>query len=109
MDLAGGNLDNKQHVQTFAQHRVHGEKVHRQDAIGLGAKELSPGQGRPLGCRVGTGALQDGPDGAGPDPGAEPAQLTVDATVAPDRFSLASRSTSAWISGEVLGRPRRCG
>ena len=24
-------------------------------------------------------------------------------------FSLASRSTSAWISGEVLGRPRRCG
>jgi hypothetical protein len=85
MDLTGGDLDHKQHVQTFEQHRVHGEEVHRQDAVGLGPQELPPRERRPDRCRVDTAALQDGPDGAGPKLVPEPAQLTVDAAVAPGR------------------------
>jgi hypothetical protein len=61
------------------------KQVHRQHTLGLGAEELPPAQGRPDRCRVDTGALQDGPDGAGPNLVAEPAQLTVDAAVAPGR------------------------
>src|SRR5215207_5326901 len=85
MDLARGDLDHKQHVQTLAQHRVHGGQVHRQDAVGLRSEELPPRERRPDRCRVDTGAVQDGPDGAGPDLVAEPAELTVDAAVAPAR------------------------
>jgi hypothetical protein len=29
MDLAGGDLDHKQHAQAFEQHGVHNEEVHR--------------------------------------------------------------------------------
>jgi hypothetical protein len=90
------------HLQPFAQHRVHGEEVHRQHTLGLGPEELPPPERRPDRCRVDTAALQDGPDGAGPKPGPEPAQLTVDAAVppssgspwpaaAPDRGSLPPR------------------
>ena len=64
------------------------KKSHRQDAVGLGPEELPPGDGRPDRCRVDAGALQDGPDGAGPNRVAEPAQLTVDAAVAPGRVLL---------------------
>jgi hypothetical protein len=41
-------------------------------------EELPPGQRRPLGRRFDAGPMQDGPDGAGPDPEAQAAQLTVD-------------------------------
>ena len=85
MDPAGGDLDYKQHVQAFEEHRVHGEEVHRQHTFGLRSEELPPRDGRPLRRWVNTGELQDGPDGAGPYPVAEPAQLTVDAAVAPGR------------------------
>ena len=61
------------------------KQVHRQDTLGLGPEELPPGDRRPLRCRVDTGAVQDGPDGAGPNRVPEPAQRTVDAAVAPGR------------------------
>src|SRR4029453_10716329 len=50
------------------------KQVHRQHTLGLGPEELPPGDRRPLRCRVDTGALQDGPDGAGPELVPEPPQ-----------------------------------
>jgi hypothetical protein len=101
LDLAGGDLDHQQHIQPFEQHGVHGEEVHRQHTLGLGAEAPPPRERRPLGRRGDTAAVQDGPDGAGPKRGSEPAQLTVDAAVpssgspwpaaAPDRGALPPR------------------
>ena len=45
VDAAGGDIDHKQHVQPLQEHGVHGEEVHRQHTLGLGAEELPPGQG----------------------------------------------------------------
>jgi tight adherence protein B len=53
--------------------------------VGLGAEELPPGHRRPCGRWFDAGPADDGPDGAGPDHGAEAAQLAVDAPVAPGR------------------------
>ena len=38
VDAAGGDLDHEQHVQPLQEHGVHGEEVHRQDAVGLDAE-----------------------------------------------------------------------
>ncbi len=54
-------------------------------ALGLGAEELPPGDGRPRRRRIHPGAPQDGPDRAGAEFAPESAQLAVDATVAPGR------------------------
>jgi hypothetical protein len=35
VDPPGRDLDHEQHIQAFEEHRVHGEEVHRQHAIGL--------------------------------------------------------------------------
>jgi hypothetical protein len=51
----------------------------------LRPEDLPPAQRRPLGRRFDAGPVEDGPDGAGPDPEAQPAQLTVAATGAPGR------------------------
>jgi hypothetical protein len=56
-------------------------------------------------CRRGAGW----PHGARPDPGAEPAQLTMDAAIPQIGFSLASRSTNARSLVARAGRPRRRG
>jgi len=64
------------------------KQVHCRHAVGLGGEELPPGQRRPLGRRFDAGPLQDGPDRAGPNPEAQAAQLSVDATVAPGRVLL---------------------
>ena len=85
------------------------KQVHRQHALGLGAAEPPPGQRRPLGRRFDARPVEDGPYRAGPDPEAQAAQLTVDATVAQLGFSLANRTTNARSSAVTAGRPRRCG
>jgi hypothetical protein len=109
VDPAGSHLEYEQHVQPLQEDGVHGEEVHRQHALGLGPEDLPPGDGRPDRCRVDTGQIQDGPDGAGPNRVAEAAQLAVDATVAEIGFSLANRTTNARSSAVTAGRPRRCG
>jgi hypothetical protein len=88
------------------------KQVHRQEAVGLGAEELPPGQRRPLGRRFDAGPMQDGPDGAGPDLVAEAAQLTVDATVAPGRVlpgqpqhQIADLQCHAWTTTPVWVAP----
>jgi len=95
VDPAGADLDHEQHLQPLEEHGVDGEQVHRQHTLGLRPQELPPWDGRPLRRWVNTSSLEDGPCGAGPDPGAESAQLSVDAAVAPGRVLLANRSTSS--------------
>jgi hypothetical protein len=85
VDPAGADLDHEQHLQPLEEHGVDGEQVHRQHTLGLRPQELPPWDGRPLRRWVNTSSLEDGPCGAGPDPGAESAQLSVDAAVAPGR------------------------
>jgi hypothetical protein len=101
----------KQDVETLQQHGVHSEEVSGQHALGLSTQELRPHQSRPLGRRSNSGALQDGPHRAGPDPVLVPeaAQLAVDPAIPQVELSLASRSTSLRISADTAGRPRRCG
>jgi len=84
------------------------QEVHRQHTLGLGPEELPPGERRPRRCWGNTGALQDGPHGAGPDPVpvAEAAQLAVDAAIPQVGFSLASRSTNSRSPAARAGRPR---
>src|SRR4029453_8305189 len=84
------------------------KQVHRQHTLGLGPEELPPGDRRPLRCRVDTGALQDGPDGAGPELVPEPAQLARYPPLPPGRIPPASRSTNARSSAAPGGRPHWC-
>ncbi|MDZ5493642.1 hypothetical protein U2F25_29990 [Micromonospora sp. 4G53] len=59
MDLAGGDLDEEQHVDPLEHHRVDGEEVAGQDRVGLGGQELPPGRSGPSGCRVDPGLVED--------------------------------------------------
>jgi hypothetical protein len=52
VDLAGGDLDEEQHVEALEQHRVDGEEITGQDRVGVGGQELLPGRSGPSGCRV---------------------------------------------------------
>jgi hypothetical protein len=114
VDSAGSHLEYEQHVQPLQEDGVHGEAVHRQHALGLCPEELPPGQCRPLGRRFDAGPVEDGPYGAGPDPALvpEPAQLTVDATVAPGRVlpcqpqhQIADLQRHAWTTTPVWVAP----
>jgi hypothetical protein len=55
VDLAGGELDEEQHVDPLQPHGIDGEEVARQDRVGLGGQELLPGGSGPAGCRVDAG------------------------------------------------------
>jgi hypothetical protein len=52
------------------------------------ARRTAARRSRPRRCGIDAGAVEDGPSGAGPDPGAEPAQLAVEPAVAPCRVLL---------------------
>jgi hypothetical protein len=47
VDLAGGDLDEEQHIAALEQHRVDREEVAGQDRVGLGGQELFPGRSGP--------------------------------------------------------------
>jgi hypothetical protein len=66
VDPARGDFDHEQRLRAFAEHRVHGEAAHRQDALGRRPQELSPCDRRALGRWSNAGAWEDGPHGAGP-------------------------------------------
>jgi hypothetical protein len=54
-------LDEEQHVQATQEHRIDVEKVSRQDRLGLGLQERSPGLLGPPGRRIDARVLQDLP------------------------------------------------
>jgi hypothetical protein len=85
------------------------KQVHRQHTPGLGAEELPPGQGRPLGGRSNPGTVEDDPDGAGPDPVAQAAQLAMDAAISPGRVLSCQpqhQSTHLCCHGRTATPPR---
>jgi hypothetical protein len=57
MDLAGGQLQEEQHVDPFEEHGVDGEEVAGQDGARLGGEELFPGWAAAAGCRVDASVL----------------------------------------------------
>src|SRR3954451_10689758 len=61
------------------------EEVAREERVRLGAQEVRPGTGRPLGCRRDPGVLEDLPDRGRRHIHAEDEQFTVQAPVAPGR------------------------
>jgi hypothetical protein len=58
---AGRQFYEEQYVDPFEEHRVDGEGVARQDAVGLGGQEPLPGRSRSSRCRVDAGLVQDLP------------------------------------------------
>jgi len=112
VDASGRQLDDEQHVQPPEEHRVDGEEVRSQHALGLGVEELSPGDCRPRRCRSNPSTSKDAPDRAGAKPLAEPAQLAVDPTIAPGRIlpgqsqhQLAQLHRHAWTTTPVWVDP----
>jgi hypothetical protein len=59
MDLAGGELQEEQHVDPLEEHGVDGEEVAGQDRVRLGGQELLPRRSRPAWRRLYAGLLQD--------------------------------------------------
>jgi hypothetical protein len=53
--LAGAALNGKRHVQAAQEHGVEMEEVDREDSLGLGLQEGSPGPPRPGGRRIDAG------------------------------------------------------
>jgi len=42
VDAAAGKFNEQQQLQSLKPHGVHGEEIHRDDAVGLRTEELSP-------------------------------------------------------------------
>src|SRR5664280_467172 len=80
--LPCGQFDDEQHIELFERHRVHGEEVGGQRAVGLGTEELGPGLPA---TRSGAQArsAQYPPDRGGRDADPELSQLALDADTSP--------------------------
>ncbi|WP_246107765.1 hypothetical protein [Saccharothrix saharensis] len=76
-------LEERQRVEAFAEHSVEVEEVGRDDALGLGGEQFSPGRAGAAWRRVDAGVVQDLPDRRMGDPVAESSQFALDSAVAP--------------------------
>jgi hypothetical protein len=88
VDPAGLEFQEEQHVDPFEEHRVDGEEVARQYAVGRGAQELLPGRSRPSRCRADASLVQNLPYRARGDLIAEADQFTVNPAMPPGRVLL---------------------
>jgi len=70
-------------VEACAEHGVEVQEVRRDDALGLGSEELTPGRAGAAWCWVDARVVQDLPDRRRGDSVAKPYQFTVDAAVSP--------------------------
>ena len=100
-----GDFDEDQDVQPAQQHRLDGEEVAGDDAVGLGGEELPPARPVPPWRRVHTSVVQDRPYCAGRDLVAQSDQLTLDPPVSPARVlrgqpehQVPDRLPGAWPS-----------
>jgi hypothetical protein len=111
VNVAGADLDDEQAVQALQRDRaVNVEEVRGEHGRGLGVQELPPAHvGVAFRGRRDPQGPQDAADGGRADQVAELEQLTLDPLVAPEEFSVASRSISAVTCGLTGGRPVRCG
>ena len=82
VQTSGGVFEERQCVEPVAQGGVDVEEIDRDDGVGLGGQELSPGRAGAVGCRVDAGGMEDLPDGRGTDTVAESGEFAVDSPVA---------------------------
>jgi hypothetical protein len=85
LDSAGRQFQEEQDVDPFEEHRVDGEEVAGEDAVGLGGEELFPCRPAASWCRVDAGVVQDLSHCAGRDLVAEADEFTLHAAVSPGR------------------------
>jgi hypothetical protein len=77
MDPAGGVLDEEQHVQANAEHRIDVEKSSGDNAGGLGGEELLPGGARRARCGAKPSSGKDHPYRGGRDLVAQSFEFTA--------------------------------
>jgi hypothetical protein len=106
VDLAGGDLDEEQHVDPFEQHGVDGEEVAGQHRVRLRGEELFPGRPGPPRRRVDAGLVENVPDRAGRYLVAQADQLTLNPAMPPRRVlggqpqhQLADLLVDRWSAG----------
>src|SRR5258706_13436256 len=83
VDLAGGGLEEEQHVDPLEEHGVDGEEVAGQDRVRLGGQKLFPGRPAAPWRRVAPGVVQDLPYRAGRHLVAQSGKFTLNAAVSP--------------------------
>jgi len=105
VQASGAVFEERQCVEAFAEHGVEVEEVGRDDALGLGGEEFSPGRTAPAWCRVDVRVVQDPPDGRVGDAMVEAGQFPWIRRWPQRGFSLARRSTSDLVAARVGGRP----
>jgi hypothetical protein len=85
MDLAGGELQEEQHVDPLEKYGFDSEEVAGQDRVRSGGQKLLPRRSRSAWRRVHAGPLQDLPHRAGRNPVAQAHQFPLNAPVARGR------------------------
>ncbi|WP_372517718.1 hypothetical protein [Frankia tisae] len=83
IDVAGGALDDEEHVDPLQEHGVDGEEITGQQAGCLRGQERPPRAVCSPRCRADAGAVQDPPDGGNPDRTTQPDKLAMDPAVWP--------------------------
>src|SRR3954452_8591873 len=83
---AGGVLNDEERIQPAQGDRLQMQQVAGQDRVRLRPQEPAPRWFGPTRRGIDPGCLQDGPDGRGADPVAQPGELAVDSPVPPRRI-----------------------
>ena len=83
---AGGMLHDEQNIEPLPQQRVDAKEVCGENAVCLGAQELSPAGPVAARCGIQAGSFQDRPHRARRKPVAQASKLTVDPAVTPGRI-----------------------
>src|SRR6266540_4683201 len=104
-DATGSDLDGEQYEQGAEPRRLHGEKVERQDSLGLAPQELPPTGAVTARGRAQPVRPKERPDPRRGDPDPERGELAPDPEASHLGFSLPIRRISSRTSSLIGGLP----